>query len=524
MTSATPPDLRLNDPWTALNVTTYAAGVVYLLFLAPLPRILWTFASEIGLGIALTTALRAGRPFWLEAIFVVVTVVLIEVLRAVTLNVVRRPSVLEKLGGRPTFKDLEFMPLSQFKFLLRCIGGLRFTFDAAGEELVRAIASTDELVFHDTLKRQYVGKYGDEGWSGAWEQIRITAVDGTTFGAAMKSGLIGIISLKRRSLSDMLVVPVLLYFSLSFLLLSDALVRGDPLLLLQVTLVGGLMVSGLSFAQMTVMLRQVQVLDPDEDVITQSEDLLISDEGRARLTEAREDMRETEAYAALKRHAGAIFLPAVEMRPIYISSVRTLVVQLTFSLALGAALVCVPLLLLQWAGGLAFSEWPPEGLAFWSGGMLLGTVLLPLGLSLAVLFGFWLFTQFNRFLALTVAAVLTAIVPSLLAYAMGVESPQTIAITALVTAAVGSIPIAVAELIKKQPAATVPTQLTPPPQEAAAPPAPAAPTSAPERTEPGRASRSRSEERARRNTPNAPATEPTPPTRPVRRRSPPTES
>jgi hypothetical protein len=499
VTSATPPDLRLNDPWTALNVTAYAAGVVYLLFLAPLPRILWTFASEIGLGIAVTPAWRVGKPFWLQAIFVVVTVVLIEVLRAVSLTVARRPSVLRRLSGRPAFKDLDVMPLSQFKFLLRCIGGLTFTFDTEGAALMRSIGTSDEMVFHDSLKRQYVAKYGDEGWADAWAQIRNASVDGTTFATALKSGLLGIIGLKRRSLSDILVVPVLLYFSLAFLLLSDALIRNDALILLQATLVGGLMVSGLSFALMTVMLRQVTVLDPDEQVLTQTEALLITDDDRARMDEASEAMRATEAYAALKSHAGAVFLPTVQIRPLYISSVRALVVQLVFYLALGAALVCVPLLLLQWVGGLAISEWPPERLALWSGWMLLGTALLPLGISLAVLFGFWLFTQFNRFLALAMAAILTAIVPSVLAYALGVESARTVAITALVTAAVGSIPIAVAELIKKQPAATVPTQM-------ASPPASDPPTAVPpdavvrERVETLRSPRSRSEARARRQT------------------------
>jgi hypothetical protein len=504
VTSATPPDIRLNDPWTALNVTTYAAGIVYLLFLAPWPRVCWIFASEFGLSIAVTTAWRVGKPFWLEAVIVVATVVLIEVLRAVSLPVLRRPSVLQRLSGRPAFRDLELMPLSQFKFLLRCIGGLKFTFDAEGEALMRSIGTTDEIMFHDALNRQYVAKFGDEGWAGAWEQIRSASVGETTFATAMKSGLVGIISLKRRTLSDMLVVPVLLYFSLSFLLLSDALVRGDPLILLQATLVGGLMVSGLSFAQMTVMLRHVTVLDPDEQFITQSEELLISDEARARMDEATEEMRGTDAYAALKRHAGAVFLPTVEIRPLYISSVRTLVVQLVFFLALGGALVCVPLLILQWLGGLAFSEWPPERLALWSGWMLLGTALIPLGMSLAVLFGFWLFTQFNRFLALAMAAVLTAIVPSVLAYALGVESAQTVAVTALVTAAVGSIPIAVAELIKKQPAAIVPTQMASPPAPAPDPASAAASgTSTRERDEtprPPRPPRSRSEERARRQT------------------------
>ncbi|MFK4804660.1 hypothetical protein ACI3KX_02225 [Microbacterium sp. ZW CA_36] len=541
MTSATPPDIRLNDPWTALNVTTYAAGIVYLLFLAPWPRVFWIFASEFGLSIAVTTAWRVGKPFWLEAIIVVATVVLIEVLRAVSLPVLRRPSVLQRLSGRPAFRDLELMPLSQFKFLLRCIGGLKFTFDAEGEALMRSIGTTDEIMFHDALKRQYVAKYGDEGWAGAWEQIRSASVGETTFATAMKSGLVGIISLKRRTLSDMLVVPVLLYFSLSFLLLSDALVRGDPLILLQATLVGGLMVSGLSFAQMTVMLRHVTVLDPDEQFITQSEELLISDEARARMDEATEEMRGTDAYAALKRHAGAVFLPTVEIRPLYISSVRTLVVQLVFFLALGGALVCVPLLILQWLGGLAFSEWPPERLALWSGWMLLGTALIPLGMSLAVLFGFWLFTQFNRFLALAMAAVLTAIVPSVLAYALGVESAQTVAITALVTAAVGSVPIAVAELIKKQPAATVPSQLASPPTPDPAS-AVGSETGTREREEtprPPRPPRSRSEERARRNAPApGPSSEPggseserseqTPPpprpSRPLRRRPPSTQA
>ncbi|MEV4687454.1 hypothetical protein [Microbacterium sp. LWH3-1.2] len=528
MTSATPPDLRLNDPWTALNVTRYAAGIVYVLFLSPLARIFWNVASEVALGIALTTALRAGKPFWLEAIFVVVTVVLIEVLRSMMQMVARRPSVLERLGGRPAFKDLELMPLSEFKFLLRCIGGLKFTFDAEGQALMRAIASTDERYFHDTLKSGYVAKYGDEGWPDAWEQIRNASVGGTTFAAAMQSGLVGIVSLKRRTLNDMLVVPALLYFSLSFLLLSDAVVRGDPLILLQAVLVGGLMVSGLSFAQMTVMLRQVTVLDPDEEVITQSEVMVISDEARAKMTEIREGMRGTEAYTALKRHAGRVFLPTVEIRPTYISSVRTLVMQLTFVIVLTAALICVPLLLLQWAGSLAFSEWPAERLASWSGGMLLGTVLLPFGLSLAVLFGFWLFTQFNRFLALAMAAILTAILPSVLAYALGVESPQTIALTALVTAAVGSIPIAVAELIKKQPAATVPAQLAPAP-EAAHPPSATVPSPRTHETvEPLRPSRSRSDERVRRNASTAPIDQPTPPptrpSRPVRRRPPSTEA
>lgn len=538
MTSATPPDIRLNDPWTALNVTTYAAGIVYLLFLAPLPRLLWIFVSEIGLSIAVTTAWRVGKPFWLEAIFVVVTVVLIEVLRAVSLTAVRRPGVLQRLNGRPAFKDLELMPLSQFKFLLRCIGGLKFTFDAEGEALMRSIGTTDELMFHDTLRRQYVAKYGDEGWADAWEQIRNASVGETTFVTAMKSGLLGIIGLKRRTLSDMLVVPVLLYFSLTFLLLSDALIRKDALILLQATLVGGLMVSGLSFAQMTVMLRQVTVLDPDEQVLTQTEAMLITDDERARMDEASEAMRATEAYAALKSHAGAVFLPTVEIRPLYISSVRSLVVQLVFFLALGAALVCVPLLLLQWAGGLVFSEWPPERLALWSGWMLLGTALLPLGMSLAVLFGFWLFTQFNRFLALAMAAILTAVVPSVLAYVLGVESARTVAITALVTAAVGSIPIAVAELIKKQPAATVPTQVGSP--AASDPPsAVASGTSSRGRDETPRPPRSRSEVRARRQTPTPPSvsergasesersgqTPPPPrPSRPLRRRPPSTEA
>ena len=525
MTSATPPDLRLNDPWTALNITTYVAGIVYLLFLSPLARIVWNLASELAIAIAVTTALRDGRPFWLQAIFVVVTVVLIELLRALALTAARRRGVLEKLGGRPAFKDLELMPLSLFKFLLRCIGGLTFTFDAEGTALMRAIAATDERTIHDALERQYVAKYGGERWPEAWEQIRSTSVDGTTFATAMESGLIGFIGLKRRTLNDVMAVPAVMYFSLSFLLLSDALVRGDPLLLLQVTLVGGLMLSGFSFAQMTVMLRQVQVLDPDVDVITQSEDLLISDEGRARLAEARDDLRGTEAYDALKRHAGAVFLPTVEMRPAYISSVRSLVVQLTFFIMLGAALVCVPLLLLQWAGGVVFSEWRADRPASWSGGMLLGTVLLPLGLSLAVLFGFWLFTQFNRFLALAVTAILAAVVPSVLAYAMGLESPQAIAFTALVTAAVGSIPIAVAELIKKQPAATVPTQLSPSPHAQNEPPNPPSGTSAPDITgRRGSSAESRSEKRTGRSMANPPAPDPAPPptrpSRPVRRRPP----
>lgn len=452
------PDFTLQDPAMSVRITSVVAHVVGVLILHPLLRFIWTLLAVTLMAMAITTAIRAEQPIWLQIVLVVLVVILIFVLTFLKLRIARSTSVRAFLTGRPAFPGLQFWSVRNLRFTLNALSGLRFEFNAHAQLILSTLGAASYEITANELRQQYVRQYGEDGWPEAWEQIRLTKVADLTLADALRSGLAGTVWGGIRFVGELFRTMLLLYLAVALFALAQVAQHGDPLFLVQLTLISGLLLSALCFAILTVGLRQLHVPDPEVAMtaLFPSEAVLASEEFVEQQERFQATFRETEAYAVIKQQAGAVYLPRVEIGPIYVKSIRNSILLQGLGTALETMLVVLPLLILQWAAGLVTPALPAAELHDWTLRMILGSLLLPIAISLALLFGFWLFTQFSRVVGVLLGGMLTAIIPTVLAYALGAGSAQTVGLTALATAAFSTIPLAIAELVKKEPGATKP--------------------------------------------------------------------
>lgn len=460
------PELALaQDPSIAVRLTQFVSTVVGWILGPMLVRILWILAVRIAIGIAVTIPLREGKPLWAEIVIVVVAVALQYVLGYLDQRAVFLPGVRRLILGREAFEDLPFIPYRQFKFMVRSLGGIRFTFDAKGSALIAAVGEANEQLLEDSLREQYTRMYAPDGWPEAWKKIGDAPIDGMTFRDAMRSGLWGTIAGTSRYVSDILNVLIAIYYGVAVWLLVDAIARRDALLLVQVTVVSGLLVAGFSFIMTTVGLRSIRILDPDAaaDVVLPSEAFLVTDSYLQAMEKAKTAFQATDAYRLLKENVGRTFLPGVEIHPGYVRAIRGLVVKQTLILAVESSLMVLVLLLVQWLAGLVISEWSFDQLGEWTVTMVLGCLAIPLVLTAAAWLGFWVFTQFSRFLAVVITAAAAAVIPILIGYLFGAATPQETLVSSIVSASIGALSAGLVELTKKQPGASTARQLPPKP-------------------------------------------------------------
>ncbi|GIG21115.1 hypothetical protein Cch01nite_18390 [Cellulomonas chitinilytica] len=462
MTAYPRPDFRVVDVPKSVVITQAIGTALALGALTPAIRTCWVFAVRIGLSLAATIALRQGMGLGYQILIVALGVIFFTFLEVALLGIARKPRVAQAVAGRQTFEGITLLPLHMFRFLLRCVEGLRLEFDTEGQALVSTMGESTEFVVEQNLKRQYVQKFDADSWPDAWAQIRSAKVGGTTFTAAMRSGILGTIYFAVRMASEVSAQLVATYFAIGSYFLSLAILEGDPLRLLQVTLVCGLGVAAFCFVAFTVGMRRITVVDPEisGQIVLPSERLFLTPESLDHRDLNMEAFRETRAYELLTANAGRTFMPSVKTRPIYIASVRNLTVRYCVSASIAVVLITGTALLVQWPLATLWSAWTDAQVTSWTAQMLVGFVALPVALTLSVLLGFWIVSQFNRFIAIIVGAVLTAVVPTVLAYAVGIESAEKVGLSALAAAAVGCVPLAVAELLKKQPGAATPREVT----------------------------------------------------------------
>lgn len=458
--SETPPSFVLTEPSRAVRVTTVASRVITTVFLLPVVRLAWNTAANVVIVLAVTVPLRADLRWWMQVVVVIAGVVALGLLRQALVTVARRPASRRLLGGPPAFEHLDVMSKRLLTFVLRCADGLRLEFDPVGRDLVAAQARGTEKVLFETLREQYERRHGRDDWPRAWAEITSVSLGHATLLDAVRSGLTGLITFNVRFVGDLLTVLLNLFVAAVAWAGTSAARTGDPLLPLQVTIVAGLIVSGVAFLAWTVGLRQVVVLDPDDtaDLILPSEVAMMTDESRRVREEAHRVMQETTEYEVIKANSGRTFLPKVDISDTYVRAVRDLTLRQCLAVMAEAALTLAILLSAQFAIGRLVSAWPSDVHAEWTQRALVGAVVLPVALCLATAFGFWVFTQFDRVVAILVGTVLTAVVPTVLAFALGQSSPATVGASALLSAAVGSLPLAIAELVKRQPTTRTPRE------------------------------------------------------------------
>ncbi|MBM6400880.1 hypothetical protein [Phycicoccus sonneratiae] len=458
--SETPPSFVFTEPSRAVRLTALAASAITTLFLRPVTRLAWSAAAIVVVTLAVTVPLRAERRWWVQVLVVVVSVVALGALRALIANVARRPRSRRLLDGPPAFEHLDVMPRRLLVFLLRCADGLRLEFDPVGRELLGVQAAAAEKVMSETLRRQYEQRHGRDDWPRAWAEISSTSLGRATLLDAVRSGLAGLITLNMRFVGDLLAAMLSIFVAAVAWAGASAARTGDPLVPLQVTLVAGLVVSGLAFLLWTVGLRQVVLLDPDDvaGLELPSEIPMMTDEARRAREDAHRMLRETEEYEAIRSNTGRTFLPKVDIGASYVRAVRDHTLRQCLAATAEAAMTLAVLLAAQFAIGRVVSSWPADDHAAWTQRFVVGVALLPVALCLATAFGFWIFTQFDRVVAVVVGATLTAVVPAVLAYALGQGSPLSVGGTAMLSAAVGSLPLAVAELVKWQPTTRTPRE------------------------------------------------------------------
>ncbi len=253
MTAYPRPDFRVVDVPKSVVITQAIGTALALGALTPAIRTCWVFAVRIGLSLAATIALRQGMGLGYQILIVALGVIFFTFLEVALLGIARKPRVAQAVAGRQTFEGITLLPLHMFRFLLRCVEGLRLEFDTEGQALVSTMGESTEFVVEQNLKRQYVQKFDADSWPDAWAQIRSAKVGGTTFTAAMRSGIfLGTIYFAVRMASEVSAQLVATYFAIGSYFLSLAILEGDPLRLLQVTLVCGLGVAAFCFVAFTV--------------------------------------------------------------------------------------------------------------------------------------------------------------------------------------------------------------------------------------------------------------------------------
>jgi len=419
--------------------------------------------TDILIAIAASKPVRDGRGFWFELLIVAAFFGGIVLVELPLLRLIQSQRFTVLYAGKPRFEILQGPGKQLFKFLLRCTGSTEICFTPEAEELIRKQASYGAVQVEQVYRHQYEkAGFENAGWPSAWDKIRRTECAGVQYGEAILSGRWDMFWLKYYVVIKVVAPLSMIYVTGAFWLLAGVANGRNPLRLVQFALLAGVVISFIIFINYTKSLQIFQILGRDE--AQDAAKILGLDEAHLSkgtpanaemLAVARQIQEATppdpELEDAIKRYAGKEFYPTITIRPGYIDAIRNEFSRdfLVLGSVRGALLALV--LLAQWPIAIVFSHWSSAQLDAWSMKMLVGTVLIPVALVTALGIGFLILSRFRRFAGVLLTGLLLAVVPPLLTYALRGSVGATVLISSIVTAAIGVLPSAIAEVMKQKP-------------------------------------------------------------------------
>jgi hypothetical protein len=251
----------------------------------------------------------------------------------------------------------------------------------------------------------------------------------------------------------LLVLPLSLLYTAGSFWLLDKVARGrSPLHLIQFALLAGFVIAFVIFINYTVSLRAGKLLGKEE--MRQIRDELLSSadaDTRAAVTQLEDATQDQELESELEPYAGRDFYPVISIRHGYIQAIRNEFVRDFLVIGCLGVLSLGLLLLIQWPIAHVLSHWTDQQVEAWTVKMLVGTAFIPIALIATLSLAFIVLSRFKKFAGVLATGLLLAVVPPVITYVLHGSVGNVVLISSVVTAAIGVLPSAIAELIKQKP-------------------------------------------------------------------------
>jgi hypothetical protein len=438
-------------PITA-TLTKFFTGTLWLLVATRVGTIAIQAAVSILLAIAVTRPLRAGHDFLFGLLFVVLFFTFRELTAFPVQKLVKSKRFAILTSGRPRFGPLQGPAKQTFQFILRCFSSVELRLEPEIEAVLGKVGDYDAR----TTERIYLSNYEKGGfpsseWPATWARIQHTEYAGAEYGDAIRSNRWQLFWLRYYVVLKLVMPLSLIYAAGTFWFLDDAAQGRSPLRLVQFALLAGLVIALVIFINYTASLRSITIIGNNELPILKDAQLSMDAETRATFRLIAESEHVTELIAEIEPYTGKEYYPKITIKKGYIRSIRDEFAR-DFLLAgsLMAALLIL-LLLVQWPLARVYSDWAASQVDAWTVKMIIGAALLPAALVVALMLGFAVLARLNRLVGVLATTLILAVVPPLITYAVRGSVGNTVLLSSLVTAAIGAISSAVAELIRHEP-------------------------------------------------------------------------
>jgi hypothetical protein len=426
---------------------------LWLLVATPLAQFVVPLIAGIFVAIAVSKPIRIGRDFGFELLFVTLFFVIREAIGWPFLKIVKSQWFLSLYSGKPQFGPLKGPGKSLFRFILRCFASVELRLEPEIETVFRKSGDSSFRQVEELYRRTYErAGYEPSDWPDVWEKIQHAEFAGVEYCDAIRTGRWDSFYLKYYSVQKLVLPFSALYTAGTFWFLDRAAQGKSPLHLVQFTLVAGFIIAFVIFTNYTLSLRVGKMLTREQAAQIRDELLRSADaETRAAARELDNSMQDPELEHELETYAGRDFYPVISMKPGYIKAIRNEFVRNFLIIATVSVLALEFLVLIQWPIAHVLSHWTGSQVDAWTGKMMLGTALIPIALTAAISLGFMILSRLKKLASVLTTALLLAVVPPLITYALHRSVSNVVLISSVVTAAVGVLPSAIAELVKQKP-------------------------------------------------------------------------
>ena len=284
-----------------------------------------------------------------------------------------------------------------------------------------------------------------------WESIQQTEFAGVTYGGMIHSNRWELFWLRFDRVARLAMPLSALYVAGMVWLTGGAAQGKSPLPLIQFTLAAGFVIAFIIFINFTTSFRVLKIFEKDaaEQV---AEEILsnVDAEQRAALKQSEASADEkAELQAEIEPYAGKEYYPTISIKAGYIEGIRDRFLREFFFLALAVVAGFILLLLIQWPIAYEFSRWPGSQVNAWTERMIAEVLLVPVALVAVLALAFIILSRVKKFAGFLATGVLLAVVPPLITYALHGSVGNVVLISSIVTAAVGALPAAIAELVRQ---------------------------------------------------------------------------
>jgi hypothetical protein len=441
----------------SVRVTQYVTVAAGLLFLTPL-KYLITIFLEIALVTVATRPLRAGHGFWIQLLIIVSFVVVVyELLAFFILRLVKSSLATKYLVGEPRFDELKGPGTRQLRLILGCIATLVYDFKSEDERVIRAIGQRDYLGIEQMYRHRFLQHgWSEQDWPQIWEQMGAVKEFDVAYGESILTGRWSIFANRHNIMLGLTLPLASIYTAGSAWLLAQVAQGSSPLRLIQFALLTGFVIAALIFANFTTSLRAVKIVGDDylPPGAQEAVESLRKEGFDPYRTNQDIDAQYPDLKEIIRPRIGQELYPQMEVQPGYVNHVRGLFSR--YFLLHGVMTVALLILCLgaQWPLALAFSSWTDDRVNDWTIRMLEGVPLIPLALMGSLTLGFYVISRFKKLWSLLVTAVILAMIPLLITYVFKGSPDKAALLSAVITAVIGALSDAVAQLVKEKPGVT----------------------------------------------------------------------